>query len=176
MMMFELPSELILGVLEFLPASDLATIQTLSRDWNEFLTFHQASIYHNCAVLHGYAGPRATLEEAKRKDYGSDWLVDVESWREYCESLRYLAGSSYSRRIGVKYRNLEHRWVYRVPPATTTLPVPGPHRLKIDEEHGLLLHTNSSGGLSVKCSRTLIHLWQIPRVSCSLSTTTERPI
>lgn len=87
MLMSKLPSELILVILEFLPASDLATVQKLSRDWNEFLTFHQASVYHNCAVLHGYVDPRATIGEAKMKDYGSEWLAGAESWREYCELL-----------------------------------------------------------------------------------------
>ncbi|KAF8321345.1 hypothetical protein DL93DRAFT_1637656 [Clavulina sp. PMI_390] len=152
MLLSDLTPELILCILECCHASQIVAIQSLNHSWQSFVNQHEGSIFRRCAVLHGFSRESDSLDAAKARDYGSDWLGDVSSWRNFCKENLLLAS----------------RWRFESVPANARLVMHHhgfAHRAKIDEDDGLLLYTSSKGGLDVRDSKTLEPLGQFPRVS-----------
>lgn len=65
---------------------------------------------------------------------------------------------------GKEHWNMERRWLYHMKPKVKRLGWSLAHRIKIDEEDGLLLNTSPLGGLNVRSSKDLSKLWSISRV------------
>lgn len=168
----DLSSELVLLIFEHLTLPDIATMRVLNSGWDYFVGAHESAIYRNCAILHGYVRVGLPLDDAKNITYGSRWLINVNSWKTFCTSEReeYLNGV-FLRCVGNEYYSLDRRWDYRARPRAVSHAVPEnnpAHRIKIDEEDGLILSTNCLGGLDVRSTFSFEDLWNNPRVSSML--------
>ena len=64
-MLHILPTRLLLSVLSYLPNLTLCSLPTLSRQWLDFYSENQSTIFRNAAILHGYIQPKSLrLEDA----------------------------------------------------------------------------------------------------------------
>jgi len=69
-----LPTELSLSVLSYLPLRWLCALPTLSRQWLNFFSENQSTIFHNAAIHHRYIQP-------------GDSPTD---WKDFCKSTLLL--------------------------------------------------------------------------------------
>jgi len=53
-MLHMLPTGLLLSVLSYLPLPTLCSLPTLSRQWLDFYSENQSTIFRNATILHGY--------------------------------------------------------------------------------------------------------------------------
>ena len=85
--MFDLPAELALRILSFLPLSSLSSIQRVSHHWRKFFNTNESFIYHNAAVYHGYIpSPGIPIGEA-RAMYSERALGSALDWKAFCASV-----------------------------------------------------------------------------------------
>lgn len=85
-MLHILPIELSLSVLSYLPLQTLSSLPALSRQWFDFISANQSTIFHSAAVLHGYAQPGTVLLEDALSAYnGSPW-DGAADWKDLCRS------------------------------------------------------------------------------------------
>ncbi|TDL20553.1 hypothetical protein BD410DRAFT_790777 [Rickenella mellea] len=138
-MLSALPPEIVLNVLSYINIHQIHRLQLVSRTWNSFISTNESTIYRECAVLHLFAKPDIPLCDARGSLHGT-WLDDLNSWKDLFQRLF----------------SLEHNWEgagcqFPQPPiekymSHATL---GVHRIKVDEEHGLVISTHRRGGLVV---------------------------
>ena len=84
----DLPAELLLRVLAFLPVQALRSLRLASRAWNVFFFENESTIYHHAAVLHRFIDSIDTLlPEAKAARKHLTFLQDVPDWYHYCECI-----------------------------------------------------------------------------------------
>lgn len=83
----DLPPELILSVLVYLPLQSLHALRRLSREWHDWFDRNNEYIYQQAAFRHNFI-PSAytTLGDAVEhtKHLLSRWAI--ENWRAFCES------------------------------------------------------------------------------------------
>jgi hypothetical protein len=72
-MLHILPTELSLFVLSYLPLRCLCALPTLSRQWLNFFSENQTTIFHNAAFHHQYVQP-------------GDSLSPTGDWKDFCKS------------------------------------------------------------------------------------------
>lgn len=81
----DLPPELVLRMLSFLPIPSLHAMQVLSRLWNGFFHTHERLIYLRAACYHRFiSNTNVPLSEA-RSVYPGCVKKEVDSWRSLCE-------------------------------------------------------------------------------------------
>lgn len=85
--MFNLPTELVLNVLSYLPFASLCRLQVVSKSWNEFCTLHESTIYRNAAYLHAYIPRPSTMLSELGSLYSQRALKGVQSWKDLSTSL-----------------------------------------------------------------------------------------
>ena len=173
MLMLEaLPLELLLRVLAYLPLQYLRSLRLTSRAWNAFFLANESSIYHQAALLHNFADSMRTLPEAKEA-HPLDFLQDVPDWYQYCECLIRDAGQrrQYLTSLGRKYFQLQMNW-FGLGTASVKLYSDNPcdvFRIKVDEQHGLLITTHEFGGLTVFDLETTEVLWKLSMVRARIT-------
>jgi len=85
-MLHMLPTGLLLPVLSYLPLPTLCSLPTLSRQWLDFYSQNQSTIFRNAAILHGYIQPKSLkLEDALSAYEGSPW-DGATDWKDLCKS------------------------------------------------------------------------------------------
>ncbi|EMD33102.1 hypothetical protein CERSUDRAFT_118157 [Gelatoporia subvermispora B] len=141
-----LPTELLLNILVYLPVQTLAALRQTSQFWNEFFKANEQGIYHKAALLHNFVDAIGiSLNDAKVRHRGIA-MRDVITWKNYCRRCLQL------------HRNWLGHGYASIGAYTTTDFV---HRIKVDEEVGILVTTNSFGGLTVSDANTDEVLWSL---------------
>ena len=163
-----LPAELICHVLAFLSCQDLRALRLISQFWNKFIDANENAIYHHAAVLHRFASTESQSLEDALVGQGN-YLQGVDSWRTLCMfsyiQSRYLCLTS--RDPGQCRLPVEATWArFGYHPLRLLVEASGDvHRIKVDEERGLIITTHTSGGLTVTDMETEQVLWSLAPVS-----------
>ncbi|TFK85124.1 hypothetical protein K466DRAFT_601435 [Polyporus arcularius HHB13444] len=142
-----LPAELVLRILAFLPVQSLRALRLTSRSWNTFFVEHQSTIYHYASLLHRFIDSVNQLLPEAKAAHPLPFLQDVPDWYQYCR----------------QYFQLQRNWAGKGS-ATVRYYDGHPndvHRLKVDEEYGLLIVTHEFGGLTVFDLETAGILWHL---------------
>ncbi len=93
-MLYVLPTEVMLSVLSYLPIPSLRSLLVLSRQWFDFFITNQSAIFHSAALLHGYIQPGTlSLEDALSVNMGRPWAGST-SWKDFCKSHGQRYGES----------------------------------------------------------------------------------
>ncbi|KAH9985659.1 hypothetical protein BJV74DRAFT_554300 [Russula compacta] len=143
-----LPVEISLVVLSYLPIPSLCSLPTLSRQWYNFFSKNQSTIFHEAAILHEYTQPGTLLLEDALSVYtGSPW-EGATDWKDYC------------RRFVQLRKNWEGNG--RVVARMVTAPRGDVHRIKVDEKARICITTRMSGGLYVTHLFSNALLWSLP--------------
>ncbi|OBZ69689.1 hypothetical protein A0H81_10461 [Grifola frondosa] len=145
----DLPVELALKTLSYLPLQILCSLRSTSRHWHQFFITNESSIYHNAALLHNFVTSINTPLTQAKADHASPFARDVERWYQYCRR-RFQLEKNWTSRGSARSR------VYC---ATQ----PDVHRIKIDEKLGLLIVTHEHRGLTVSDLETDEVLWGLPQ-------------
>ncbi|KAH9889520.1 hypothetical protein C8Q73DRAFT_793718 [Cubamyces lactineus] len=146
-MMDILPTELILRILAYLPLQALRNFRLSARRWNDFVVSNQSTIYHHAAVLHNFVDDLDILLPQAKVTRGLKFLQDVPDWYQYCRKYFQLQknwageGSASAKYYGGKPFDI--------------------HRIKVDEEYGLVITTHNFGGLTVFDMDTTEVLWEL---------------
>ena len=80
-----LPAELVLRILAYLPVQSLRALRLTSRSWHTFFTDNESTIYHHAALLHRFIDSINTLLPKAKELHPLTFLQDVPNWYEYCE-------------------------------------------------------------------------------------------
>ena len=91
--MEQLPPELLLHILSYLPIRTIHAVQALSTAFNTVIHENANQVYRSAALLHQFVGGQmlkgnfvCDLKHATRHCF-STWMDDVEDWRSFCEYL-----------------------------------------------------------------------------------------
>ncbi|KAH9059604.1 hypothetical protein EDB87DRAFT_769868 [Lactarius vividus] len=149
-MLHILPAEVTLSVLSHLPIPSLLSLPVLSRQWFNFVTTNQSTIFRSAALLHEYIQPETlSIEDALSVNTGRPWAGST-SWKDFC------------------YRSfqLHKNWEGKGHVVARVVPPPGlnVHRIKIDEKAGICIMTCVWGGLNVLHLFSGIVLWCLPQL------------
>ncbi|KAI0753064.1 hypothetical protein C8Q80DRAFT_1267504 [Daedaleopsis nitida] len=150
-----LPTELVLRILAYLPLQSLRALRLASRTWNTFFVDNESSIYHHAALLHRFIDSIHTLLPQAKDAHPLKFLQDAPDWLTYCRKYYQLQqnwmgkGSAKARYFGNNPYDI--------------------HRIKVDELYGLLIVTHEFGGLTVFDLDTAEILWQLDSVSVFFS-------
>jgi len=93
--MEQLPLELVLQIISYLPIRTIHVVQALSTLFNSIIKENANQVYRSAAFLHKFVGgqalkgnPVSALKHATRH-YLSTWMDDVEDWRSFCKCFFY---------------------------------------------------------------------------------------
>ena len=98
MSLTELPPEIIIVILSFLPVSSLCAVLRLNKKWFLFIDENQNTIYRDAAYLESYMPDPATLLEVigPREDgmerqalYSRRVTAGLEGWKDFCAYQNY---------------------------------------------------------------------------------------
>ena len=84
--MFDLPAELALAIVAYLPLSSVAVLPQVSHDWSSFIQRNREPIYHNSAIWHGFIPSMVTSPGELRQSYSMRSLKGVNGWYDFCKS------------------------------------------------------------------------------------------
>lgn len=175
----DLPLEVLLQVLWFLPIPSIHTIETLSQSWCHFMQAHQRLVYHQAAVSHGYIPEMSTSWEAARLNYADPAIHRAENWRDFCELTRIVCQKArLTVQIGRYLYYLHARWSGKGPITSKVHSVAGNdiRGIKIDERRGLIITSNCSGGIGVYDMYTDAELWTLDAVSLWFTSPASEPL
>ncbi|KAH9059600.1 hypothetical protein EDB87DRAFT_769565 [Lactarius vividus] len=89
-MLHVLPAEVTLSVLSRIPIPSLLSLSALSRQWLDFFTTNQSTIFHSAPVLHEYIQPETlSLEDALSVNTGRPWAGST-SWKDFCKLHHHI--------------------------------------------------------------------------------------
>ncbi|KAF8956222.1 hypothetical protein BDZ97DRAFT_1852767 [Flammula alnicola] len=168
----ELPAEITILILSYLPLPTLSVLLRLNAEWFDFIGQNGNTIYHNAAFLQGYIPSHKTLiEELRPTEAGTE--------RQALYSRRATEGIHGWKDMCRKRKMIQRSWAGLAPssilPSPRTLPSPIPsnlpgnnphrriHRIKVDEKAGIIMTTTGVGGLMVRDLETDEVLWELPR-------------
>ena len=81
----ELPVDIILYILQFLPIHSLHELCLTSKHWNELIQANESFLYHSAAVLHGYTPSTTRLVTDLPNLFSMHALSGVNSWQSFCK-------------------------------------------------------------------------------------------
>ncbi|KAH9017136.1 hypothetical protein EDB83DRAFT_192914 [Lactarius deliciosus] len=148
-MLYGLPAEVMLNVLSYLPIPSLLSLPVLSRQWLDFFTANQSTIFRSAALLHEYIQPKTSLlEDALSVNTGRPW-AGSKSWKDFCRRSIQLCKN----------------WEGKGHAVARAFSPPGlnVYRLKVDEKRGICIMTCIWGGLNVVHLFSGTLLWCLPR-------------
>lgn len=174
----ELPPELVFHVLSFLPFLCLHVLQQLNHEWNSFSKDNESYIYRNAAARHQFvSSSSAALEDAVAASKQFLPEVKIDDWRTFCRLLSRTCGRELTPSSGRLRFCMEKKWTGRGDMRYQILSAnhADVHRIKVDEELGLVITTHLDGGINVRDLATDETLWALPRVSacCARSAATH---
>ena len=82
--MLNLPTELALNILSYLPVNSLSRLRSVCKSWNEFCILHENTIYRNAASLHTYIPSPTTMLNELESLYSQRAMEDVKTWKDLC--------------------------------------------------------------------------------------------
>lgn len=190
MLLTDLPPEIIIIILSFLPVSSLGAVLRLNKQWFLFIDENQDTIYRDAAYLEGYIPDAATLlEDLGPREGGmesqalySRRVTDgVEGWKDFCAYQIHFYRRLRTLMLGLGRRRkfIENSWAGYAP--SSIIPSPRSqdpplenvhqnnhgrrvHRIKVDEKAGIILTTSQLGGLVVRDIESDEVLWELPVV------------
>ena len=172
-MLLQLPTDILLYILSFVPVHDLFSLQLVSRQAHRLICGNEESIYHQAAVLHRFAPPEVSLEEVKRLEArNSAWLDGVRSWKELCGCTVWMFSSCRYAHLylGRRWTTVERNWDGHgalLEGGYTS--EDGVLHFKVDEEERTVLAVSRSGGMTVHAMEDNRVLWQFSKVSSKAS-------
>ncbi|KAG8219252.1 hypothetical protein J3R82DRAFT_91 [Butyriboletus roseoflavus] len=136
-MLHQLPPEVALHTISYLPLHSLYSTTLISRDWNALIATNEPTVYRNAAILHRF------IDE----DQLGAGSIPI-NWKAYCR----------------RQLEIERGWRGKAPSAVRELTATGTvvHRIKVDYELGLVITTRQTGGISVCDIKTNRILWALP--------------
>ncbi|KAI0687433.1 hypothetical protein BC835DRAFT_1512682 [Cytidiella melzeri] len=146
----QLPVEIVSTVITFLPLQSLHALRRLNHEWRFWFDANQSHIYQHAAFIHGFIPTTETLlEDAVNANKQLLTNAKIDNWRSFCQ-LRF---------------SLEASWAGLGDISLTTLLMDHSdvHRLKIDEDIGIIITTHRDGGINVRDLGTDEVLWALPR-------------
>ncbi|KAF9455949.1 hypothetical protein BDZ94DRAFT_1230369 [Collybia nuda] len=147
--MFDLPTELALVVLAYLPLDSVQRLRLVCQSWHKFILLQENTIYHQAAMFHKLIPQSITSVEEAHVLYSKHSLDGVGGWRDLCER-----------------RYIERSWSGKA--ASNLIPYNAAgtsvHRIKVDEMAGYILTTSCEGGLTVVDTETDQILWSLSKV------------
>ncbi|KZT69695.1 hypothetical protein DAEQUDRAFT_669130 [Daedalea quercina L-15889] len=150
----DLPIELLLNIIAYLPLQSLQRFRRVSKFVNHVITDNEALVYRQAATLHGYVecinGTHPPREEFNNPAYP---FTNTASWKEYFDLTGQLC------------LELDRNWVGQgsATPRTYCTKNADVHRIKVDEEHGLLFTSHETGGIIVTDLLSGDILWTLPQ-------------
>ena len=90
MSLCDLPHELTLAVLSYLPLSSLSSYQAVCKDWKRFIDKYELSIYRSAAILHEFIPSSATSLSEIESSYHARYLRGVDDWKALCGYILYF--------------------------------------------------------------------------------------
>ena len=170
--MLNLPTELTLNILSYLPFSSLSRLQSVCKSWSEFCTLHENTIYRNAACLHTYIPRSTTMLNELSSLYSQRALEDVKTWKDLCTCSKPMSAfRDHPDKIsGQKRIQIQRNWKGKGPSIltehkSTSLWSYMVHRIKVDELAGYIMMTFDKGGLLVTDLNEDFILWSLPQVS-----------
>jgi hypothetical protein len=115
----ELPAELALVILSYLPLSSIGYLRRVNREWSYFVEQNLTTVYRNAAFLEGFIAKKQTLlseldgtatgtmsenggggswrtwDGYEQRVYSGKALRGVDSWETLCTSLTIVIMTSY---------------------------------------------------------------------------------
>ncbi|KDR70005.1 hypothetical protein GALMADRAFT_255349 [Galerina marginata CBS 339.88] len=158
----ELPAELSLLIISYLPLSSLAVLHQLNRSWSDFLSLqeNEDAVYRAAAVREGYVGAALTGVRWEAQAYSEKAMRDVDSWKIFCKKRKMITSSwaGYApSRITPSPRQIGHDTDGESSPHYRRV-----YDIKVDEKAGISMATTKSGGLVVRDLETDLVLWELP--------------
>ncbi|KAG9223420.1 hypothetical protein PLEOSDRAFT_1081654 [Pleurotus ostreatus PC15] len=147
-MISDLPAELILQVLSYVPIETLNSLRLVCHKLHNILEAQEASIYRNAAVFHGFV-PSGNVNYSNI--YSRRSLFGVDSWKLFCKRRALIAQSWLGRQSS---RLRQH---------SSAAPNSKVHRFKVDERRGFIVSTSSEGSLNVTDLATGETLWALDK-------------
>ncbi len=88
----ELPTELIILILSYLPLETVSVLEQLDHQWHEFISFNSSTVYRNAAWREGWLIHADTMfeelaypEDQRRKShYSQRAMRGVRGWKDFC--------------------------------------------------------------------------------------------
>lgn len=92
MLPVELPVELVIIVISYLPLTSITRLQRVDRQWQQFLKQNQNAVYRNAAWREGWIpSPETLLDElddpGQRSYYSKRAMRGVLDWKDFCTWL-----------------------------------------------------------------------------------------
>lgn len=169
--MLNLPSELALNVLSYLPFKSLSRLQSVCKSWSEFCTLHENTIYRNAAFLYAYISCPTTMLNELSSLYSQRSLEGVKTWKDFCMcSNQMTAYIDHPDKVsGRKRIQIQRNWKGKGPSILTEHKSTSQfshrvHRIKVDELAGYIMMTFDKGGLLVIDLNEDFILWSLPQV------------
>ncbi|KAG8922774.1 hypothetical protein FRC02_011619 [Tulasnella sp. 418] len=145
----DLPAELILKVLSYLPIQDIHAFQFLNHRCHDVVAANEGGVYRAAAIVHRFVTEATMLEEATRNE---SWLHNVSSWKVLCKKHFSLEarwkGRKISPKCGLKIGRSSAAGLHA-------------HRFKIDEEERTIILSRAEGGIRVVSIDTDELLWEL---------------
>ncbi|KAF5389649.1 hypothetical protein D9757_004139 [Collybiopsis confluens] len=147
-MFTQLPAELILLVLYNLDLRSIRTLTLVSKYWKHFIDENESSVYHALAVQHGYIPSRSLDFSLLSSLYSSKSLQGVTDWKSFCQRRVHI-NRSWAGKTASRY-------------AAYSSTGDAVHRIKVDENAGLIITSFRNGGLRVCDIKENEILWSLP--------------
>ncbi|KAJ7492108.1 hypothetical protein FB451DRAFT_1217016 [Mycena latifolia] len=163
--MLQLPVELVISILKYLPLSTLSRLLCVSREWNNFVEENQSILYRNAAVLHGFTPSDSTSIVYSDLEAIQSGLA---TQNRTALSRRSLAGVSDWKSFCCKQIRIRDAWRGETPSCVTVHKSSQTlgnkvHRIKADEQRGFVIVTSSTGGVLVVDLDEDKLLWSLPQ-------------
>ncbi|KAI0821360.1 hypothetical protein BC629DRAFT_1460351 [Irpex lacteus] len=146
----EVPPEIVLTILSHLPLQSLHALRRLSHEWLSWVDANRSYIYQRAALKHNFI-PSTDIALPNAVLASKHLLPDspVGDWGTFCR-LRFT---------------LEAKWAGIGVPAWAVLSEDHAdvHRIKVDEDVGIVITTHKDGGINVRDLYTDEVLWALPR-------------
>ncbi|KAF8650742.1 hypothetical protein AX16_005054 [Volvariella volvacea WC 439] len=155
MRFLELPVELILRIITFLPIPSVLSLRVVCQTLRDTIDLKQNEqwIFHQIAYRNGWIDKlEKGYEEGVTKRYSIKALhgTDGKRWKSFCKR-RFKIDNAWRGTPKSRCRLRQY-------PATGD----SVHRIKVDEEEGFMINTNSTGGLFVTSIDYGFSMWSLP--------------
>ncbi|KAH9917540.1 uncharacterized protein B0H18DRAFT_913396 [Fomitopsis serialis] len=146
----DLPIELLLTIISNLPLQSLHRFCRVSKFANHIISSNEALVYRQTALLHRYVDRADTIDPPRTDSRNPTYpLVNTTSWKQYCQLCL----------------DLDRNWAGQgeVIPRTYCTKNADVHRVKVDEDRGLLFTSHETGGIIVTDLESGEILWTLPQ-------------
>jgi hypothetical protein len=82
-MLESIAPELVILILQYLPAAEIAQLERLSQTWKDFIDTNESTIFRNAAVHHGYI--HLDVHQSFEDAHASRSLRGVDGWKSFCK-------------------------------------------------------------------------------------------